>query len=140
MTVPLPWTRVELPPNRYSYLSPDGTPWVSQGAYEQAIKLDKAQKRIRELEEELAAATFPVEGMSGCFDDDNGMDVWVTGAPESKALNFRMGRCFYCNGEWPCLYLTDDFCSIHVCPSCLAKMFRAFGEKVTSNGANLRCS
>ncbi len=112
------------------FVAPNGITWVSQGAYEQAIKLDEAQKRIKELELELADLRFPIQGMSGEI-TENVMVVWRTDRDKNDRLDFELDTCHFCEKEVATLYVVDDYVDVHVCRECLGKMFDTFDKKVT---------
>lgn len=69
------------------------------------------------------ALDFPVEGMSGAF-NDNSMEVWRT--PSGDALQFEIRACAFCDKETQCLYMENDWVAHGVCRTCLGKMFDAF--------------
>ena len=71
-----------------------------------------------------ADRAFPVEGMSGTFDDST-MEVWKTGAEEEESLRFEVAYCTFCGAEQATLKDNDWF-DLNVCQPCLGKMFDAF--------------
>ena len=72
--------------------------------------------------------------MSGRYDEDNGMDVWVTGKDDASNLTFRVKECTFCGEQEPCLHVTEDYIDISVCQDCLGKMFDAFATFEVPNG------
>src|SRR5690349_17494383 len=75
----LPYPLPDWTPEVRAFRAPNGTTWVSKGAYEQALQLDAAKKRIAELEAQVADLSFPVRGMSGEFSKDSrALWVWPT--------------------------------------------------------------
>ncbi len=115
------------------FVAPNGITWVSQGAYEQAIKLDEAQKHIKELERELAIEVGKQLGILAArlrfYDSD--MYVWPAGSEEGEYLYFGTGLCNFCGHNVKILTIEADYNHMQVCRECLSKMFDAFDKKVT---------
>lgn len=118
------------------YTAPDGTIWVSRGAYEQGLKLQAAYRRIAQLETELADLRFPISGMSGEYAQDNSnLRVWPSHEDEHpSALFVRDEKCSFCVNDWIALFIEhpdDNGDRLAICQSCLNKVFDAFDKKVT---------
>lgn len=85
------------------------------------------QERALWLEE---ARKFPVDGMSGEF-DDAAMEVWRTNDADEwpDKLKFVKGKCDFCEAETIVLEVAnaaDEYPYQSACRGCLGKMFYAF--------------
>lgn len=123
------------------YQAPDGSCWVSRGAYEQSVHLKEAQRRIQELEIQLAlekGKKFPVDGISGEFLEHEGrksVAFWPASVKTwPKRTRIVDGKCDFCGSEWHVLEIDSaegEYDYACACQSCLNKVFDAFDKAVT---------
>lgn len=92
-----------------------------------------AEQKRREEEERQRlerARDFPVEGMSGEFDDSGYLAVWPTSEGDELYVALSVNKCDFCTAEKETVSIaTSDYGSLNVCRGCLGNMFYALETK-----------
>lgn len=86
-----------------------------------------AQQARQEAERQRIerAAEFPIEGISGEWDD--GLTAWRTDGDESEYAYIKERQCHFCESRAACVSVACDYDDrVPVCRDCLGKIFDVF--------------